>query len=740
MKSIFGLDRLQIWGGIECTVNRVGDTFHDQLAENGHALREDDIDRLADLQFDALRYPVLWERTAPDGLENIDWSWLDRRLGRLRELNIAPIAGLVHHGSGPRHTSLLDERFATGLAEYAAAVAHRYPWIEAYTPVNEPLTTARFSGLYGHWYPHERSDKAFATALTNQCLATALAMRAIRRVNPNAKLVLTEDLAKIHSTRRLARQAEFENQRRWLSIDLLLGRVDRQHPLWGLLNQSPRIEQVLLRLVDEPCPPDLLGFNYYLTSERFLDERLSRYAAWSHGGNGRQRYADVEAVRVRSEGIDGPELLLREAWDRFGLPMAITEVHLGGHREEQVRWLLDSWAIAHDLRDNGIELRAIAVWSLLGSYDWNSLCTRKNGCYEAGAFDVRGAVPRPTAIARTIKQLATLAAADTTAIPEVGWWRTDFRFSYPPVETGAPQRAACVFRLQPQEKKRPLLIVGPYRPLTRAFIAACKARRLAFATVCHELSDKDFIDTLDAAVTEHRPWALINTAVCSDVPYTQLKPSDHRCLTGIRHLAATCGEHALPLLAFSSEHVFDGCLGRAYVESDSTAPICEYGKSQRTIEEMIAEVHPASMVVRTSALFSPWDQQNFLVSSLRRLSQGQQVDAPKDWFVSPTYVPELVDACLDLLVDGEAGLWHLVHQGDVSWSEFLRHAADAANLPVELICERTCAELGIAPYRTHRTTLTTQRGQLLPPLLDAIGRYSRDCAAQWQEPQLSGQS
>ena len=55
------------------------------------------------------------------------------------------IGGLVHHGSGPRYTNLLDPKFPQLLADYAAKVAKRYPWIEYWTPVNEPLTTARFS-------------------------------------------------------------------------------------------------------------------------------------------------------------------------------------------------------------------------------------------------------------------------------------------------------------------------------------------------------------------------------------------------------------------------------------------------------------------------------------------------------------------------------------------------------------------------------------------------------------------
>jgi dTDP-4-dehydrorhamnose reductase len=87
------------------------------------------------------------------------------------------------------------------LAAFARAVAERYPWVEDYTPVNEPLTTARFCGLYGHWYPHARDVRLFARALLNQCRAVALAMRAIRLVNPRARLVQTEDLGRVHSTR-----------------------------------------------------------------------------------------------------------------------------------------------------------------------------------------------------------------------------------------------------------------------------------------------------------------------------------------------------------------------------------------------------------------------------------------------------------------------------------------------------------------------------------------------------------
>lgn len=85
----------------------------------------------------------------------------DERLQSLRDNNITPILGLVHHGSGPQQTSLVDPSFASGLAELAGVVAARYPWAQYYTVVNEPLTTARFACLYGFWYPTAAATNCF---------------------------------------------------------------------------------------------------------------------------------------------------------------------------------------------------------------------------------------------------------------------------------------------------------------------------------------------------------------------------------------------------------------------------------------------------------------------------------------------------------------------------------------------------------------------------------------------------
>jgi dTDP-4-dehydrorhamnose reductase len=411
---------LELWAGVECTVNRVGNVYFDQLERSGHARRAGDLERIASLGVRTLRYPLLWERTVREG----GWRFGDERLPRLAALGIRPIVGLLHHGSGPPGTSLLAPEFPGLLSGYARSVARRYPWVEAYTPINEPLTTARFSALYGHWYPHARDAGSFALATLLQCRAIVLAMRAVREVNPAAILVQTEDMGEVRATAPLAYQAGFENHRRWLTFDLLCGRVDRHHPLWHHLHGVN--DELLQLLLDEPCPPDVIGLNYYVTSDRWLDHRLELYPERLHGGNGRHRYADVEAVRVCPDGLIGIERILEQAWRRYRRPLAVTEVHLA-HPTEQALWLAEIWNGAEAASRNGADVRALTVWALFGAYDWHNLVTRDQGRYEPGVFDVSGAIPTETALAAPVRDLT---AGRPPAIGGGGWWRRAERLSH----------------------------------------------------------------------------------------------------------------------------------------------------------------------------------------------------------------------------------------------------------------------------------------------------------------------
>ena len=420
---------LELWGGIECSVVRVRDRWRDQLVETGHHDRAADLDLVAAAGIRTLRYPVLWERVAPDHPDRCDWGWHDERLGRLRELGLSPVVGLVHHGSGPHYTDLLDPGFATGLAAHAARAAARYPWVEAWTPVNEPLTTARFSGLYGHWHPHRRDEASFLRMLAGQCRAVLLSIRAIRRAIPGARLVQTEDISRVFSTARLAYQAEYENERRWLSLDLLCGRVDRTHPWWPRFVRAGVPESDLAAFLPGEAAPDVIGVNHYVTSDRFLDHRTGLHPQRQHGGNGRERYVDTEAALMDlPAAATGWAARLEEVWARYRRPIAITEAHLGDEPEEQVRWLMEAWDAALALRQAGADIRAVTVWALFGLVDWDCLLCHERGRLEPGAWDVRHDPPRPRPL--LADAIAALVRDGSFAHPcrqAPGWWRRDER-------------------------------------------------------------------------------------------------------------------------------------------------------------------------------------------------------------------------------------------------------------------------------------------------------------------------
>jgi dTDP-4-dehydrorhamnose reductase len=720
---------VELWGGVECTVNRVGDHYFSQLERSGHDSRFDDLDRVAELGIRALRYPVLWERVAPNGNESADWSWSDERLARLRELGILPIVGLVHHGSGPAHTSLVDPTFASKLADYASAVAQRYPWIEYYTHVNEPLTTARFSGLYGVWYPHGRDERTFKDALFNQCRGVVLAMRAVRRVNSKAKLVQTEDLGKTYSTPALAYQADFNNEFRWLAWDLLCGRLNTRHPLWQWLTLCCSAEpRELMWFEENNCAPDIIGVNHYVTSERYLDERLQNFPECFHGGgNGRERYADIEVARCMAIPTQGIAPLLREAWERYRLPLAVTEAHIDSTRDDQLRWISEVWHAARQANAQGIDMRAVTVWALFGSFDWNCLLRECRGYYEPGAFDVRGPAPRPTAIAKLMRDLGKNRGNDHPVLSGPGWWRRPERFFCSPIKVEGIMEISTSLTLS--KNLAPVLITGGTGTLGRAFARLCRERGLNHHLLSRAEMDIANERSIERALALYQPWAIINAA--GYVRVDDAEADAERCFRentlGPALLASLCAKNNVALVTFSSDLVFDGTQDAPYVETDRTAPLNIYGMSKAEAEKRVLDFFPGALVIRTSAFFGPWDEDNFITVALRALRQGRTFLAPNDLTISPTYVPDLVNTSLDLMIDGESGIWHLSNDGAVTWASLVSRAAELARVDSSPVQACASEQLHFVARRPVYSALRSRRSSLMPSLDDALRRYFHQC-------------
>lgn len=702
----------EIWAGLECTINRLATGYKDQLEYIGHYYRQDDIKAIANLGIKTLRYPVLWEKHQPVQNEDIDFSWAAKQLGKLRGYNIDPIVGLVHHGSGPEYTNLLDPDFPELLAAYAAKVAAQFPWITMYTPVNEPLTTARFSGLYGFWYPHMKDEAAYIKMLLNQLKGTVLSMREIRKINPDALLVQTEDMAKAYSTHLLKYQADKENQRRFYTQDILCGKLDRCHSSWDYFINLGIQENDLQFFLDNPCSPDILGVNYYCTSERYLDEDMNKYPVSSHGGNYFHNYADVEAVRVKIDEPHGFEVLTKELWERYHIPIAITEAHLNCTREEQIKWFLDIYNSSCKLAGDGVDIRAVTAWAVLGSYGWNHLLTSNDMHYECGVFDVRSGNLRPTAMAHVIKSLAEKGTYSSDSLYGDGWWKRESRFYVRPDKT-APDISL--------EDNRPILITGKTGTLGRAFSRICEMRSLPYILLGRDELNICNADEIEYIIEKYNPWAIINAAgyVRVDDAESDSERCFHENTTGPGLLAEACKNQGIQFITFSSDLVFDGSKESPYMESDTVNPLNVYGQTKAEAEKLILSVNPESLIIRTSAFFGPWDEHNFVHAVIKTLANGHVFCAGTD-VIAPTYVPHLVNTTLDLLFDKECGIWHLCNGDAVSWYDLAKIVAERAGLDASLIREHQPA---LAAARPRYSALGSEKGQLMPGLQQALSNY-----------------
>ena len=237
------------------------------------------------------------------------------------------------------------------------------------------------------------------------------------------------------------------------------------------------------------------------------------------------------------------------------------------------------WSAAEQARADGADIRAVTLWALFGTVDWRSLLTRREGIYDVGAFDTRSRQRRARRCSP--RRRRSLAAARRSTIrcstcPAGGGGRAGLTRARATTRCRAAARAA-----------RPILITGATGTLGQAFARICAHRGLA-----HVLTSRAELDITDeasiaAALERHKPWAVINTAgfvrVCGRRAAGATNASQTNA-TGPSCSASACRLHGIPLVTFSSDLVFDGKLGRPYVEPDAAAPACAYGRSKAEAE------------------------------------------------------------------------------------------------------------------------------------------------------------
>jgi dTDP-4-dehydrorhamnose reductase len=174
--------------------------------------------------------------------------------------------------------------------------------------------------------------------------------------------------------------------------------------------------------------------------------------------------------------------------------------------------------------------------------------------------------------------------------------------------------------------------------------------------------------------------------------------------------------------------VFGGDTAQPYIETDAPSPLNIYGRSKAEAEAKVLASHPESLIVRSSAFFGPSDVHNFVNTTLQALANGRPLRVADDIVVTPTYVPDLVHATLDLVMDRAAGIWHLTNGCAMSWADLAKKAADAAHLDGSMILHCSNASFARPAARPAYSALASERGLSMPTLDNAFERFMAERA------------
>jgi dTDP-4-dehydrorhamnose reductase len=269
------------------------------------------------------------------------------------------------------------------------------------------------------------------------------------------------------------------------------------------------------------------------------------------------------------------------------------------------------------------------------------------------------------------------------------------------------------------------LIAGANGTLGAAFARACQARGLEYHAKTRAELDITDIDATLELIDRHEPWLVVNAAgyVRVDDAESDAETCHRENAVGAAMLARSTAARGIQLVTFSSDLVFDGKRDAPYEESDPPAPLGVYGRSKHLAEQQTLDAHPHALVVRSSAFFGPWDAHNFVTTTLRSLAAGNELLAARDAVVSPTYVPDLVDTCLDLAIDGERGIWHIANRGATTWVDLARTVAELTGYDPDRVRGVDGSALGWRAPRPAYSVLGSTRGALMPPLAHALQRY-----------------
>ena len=354
----------------------------DELAKCFHYQRwRDDLRLTREMGIKYLRYGPPYYRMHV-GPGRYDWSFSDEVFAEMRRHGIEPIADLCHFGVPDWIENFQNGDWPKHFAEYAGAFARRYPWVRLYTPVNEIFVCAKLSALHGLWNEQLQSEEAFVTATKHLCRANLLAVEAILRERDDAFFIQSESAEYFHQgcqEPELVAKADFENQRRFLSFDLLYS-----HP---------------------PCPKmrDYLGRCGLGDDEFrwFMNHGLGERIVMGNDFYRRNEQIVLPGGKIEPAGdVFGWYLITRQYWERYRRPVMHTETNnIGQGQDEAARWLWRQFLNVRLMHSEQIPVIGFTWFSLTDQMDWDiALGQERDMVNPVGLFDLDRR-PRPVAAA-----------------------------------------------------------------------------------------------------------------------------------------------------------------------------------------------------------------------------------------------------------------------------------------------------------------------------------------------------
>jgi dTDP-4-dehydrorhamnose reductase len=209
-----------------------------------------------------------------------------------------------------------------------------------------------------------------------------------------------------------------------------------------------------------------------------------------------------------------------------------------------------------------------------------------------------------------------------------------------------------------------------------------------------------------------RPDALVHLAAMTAVDRCETEEDEAFRLNGEgSRVAATEAERlGVPILAVSTDYVFDGQKSSPYSEDDPTGPQSVYGRSKLAGEEAVKAASLAWTIVRSAWLYGTGGP-NFVDTIIERLRTQKTVSVVDDQTGSPTYALDLALGIRTLLEAHARGVFHVVNAGRASWFELAREIARQTGLDVDRVIPASTAELGRKAPRPTYSVLSSERAR-----------------------------